>query len=72
MKNYRIVKKDFPNGSRYEVQVQVWKTTPQSHGSDMHSKTLGEAKRHIEHLMHRSDSTGNENVVFKTEKTKKA
>lgn len=40
MKNYRIVKMDFPNGSRYEVQVQVWKTTPQSHGSKPHSSTL--------------------------------
>lgn len=72
MKNYRIVKRDFPNGSRYEVQVRAWKATPKSHGSEMHSKTLEDAKSHIEHLIHRSDSEKTENVVFETEKTKNA
>ena len=72
MKQYRIVKRDFPNGSRYEVQVRVWKTVPKSHGSKPHSSTIGEAREHIERLSVFGNSEKNENVVFETEKTKKA
>ena len=46
MSEYRIVKLDFHEGTKYEVQKVIWKQVPWNHRYD----TVDEAKRRIAYL----------------------